>query len=111
MRFTDHDAAAAKIKELSDGRQFEGIYFTLNSFPSDLVFEKASSAVANDQVTGRDWLFLDFDVARPPHPVEWTIDKADPDELKAEKKAKIANWKWVHGNATAEELQASKTAC
>jgi hypothetical protein len=94
QRFTDHDAAAAKIKELSDGGNYEGVYYTLDAFPSDLKFDKPSSGVSNDQVSRRIWLFIDCDASRPSPPIEWKVDKTDSEEVKAEKKAKTAEWKW-----------------
>jgi hypothetical protein len=96
VRFLDHDAAAEKVKELSDGRDYTAVYYALNEFPSDITFDKPSSAVKNEQVTRRRWLFIDFDATRPQHPVEWTVNQADSKELKAEKNTKIENWKRAH---------------
>lgn len=110
-RFSDYDAAAEAIADLSASGDWEGIYYTLNMFPSDTVFAKATDAVRNEQVTHRIWLFFDFDAERPKHPAEFAITTDDTAEMKVEKRKQIEAWKHAHGNADAVELGHAKDAC
>ena len=71
--FDDHDSLAETIKELSDERAYEGIYYTLNVFQKALLArygkndlrDGAKNTTSDAEIERRRWLLVDLDPRRP----------------------------------------------
>lgn len=71
--FDDHDSLAETIKDLSDTRRYEGIYYTLNVCKKALLArygkndlrDGAKDTTSDTEIERRRWLLFDFDPQRP----------------------------------------------
>jgi hypothetical protein len=100
--YDDHQRLAEDVKELSDRRQYDGIYYTLNPCHEALLARREKNRLHRDvkfttsdgEVQRRRWLFIDFDPKRPKGVSATKEEKLAAKELMVNVEEKLRETGW-----------------